>query len=317
MLNDYYQNVGMKGFFKRYGVVNALRRGAFMANRIHFVQDYEMRKVLWQKKASKKVDKYMKYQDTDPSGLVFPGTVCNDPIWIYWDQGMENAPDLVRKCYHSVLRYHSEKVILLTNENVENFIQMPDHIQEKLETGSIPLAVYTDLMRVALIAHYGGTWIDATVYLTSPIPDEILKSDFFAFQNSMGLVTNPALYPVWFIHAAKGDRLLCRIRNVLFAHWKNEKHLTEYLFSNLIFTKVIHCNQDEEKKIPYMNSDYSEYLVRILGEDYSVEKWEWIKKLTGIHKLTYKLSPDIDRPASIYRHIMAEPVETNMGNQDF
>ena len=27
--------------------------------------------------------------------------------------------------------------------------------------------------------------------------------------------------------------------------------------------------------------------------DYSEEKWNWIKKLTGIHKLTYKLDADI------------------------
>ena len=38
-----------------------------------------------------------------------------------------------------------------------------------------------------------------------------------------------------------------------------------------------------------MNSDYSEYLVKVLSDDYSEEKWNWIKKLTGIHRLTYKL----------------------------
>jgi hypothetical protein len=29
MLNDYYQNIGMKGFIQRYGIVNAVKRGAF------------------------------------------------------------------------------------------------------------------------------------------------------------------------------------------------------------------------------------------------------------------------------------------------
>ena len=48
MLNDYYQNIGMKGFIQRYGIVNAVKRGAFMFIKLHLVKDYEVRKVLWQ-----------------------------------------------------------------------------------------------------------------------------------------------------------------------------------------------------------------------------------------------------------------------------
>ena len=41
MLNDYYQNIGMKGFIQRYGIVNAVKRGAFMFIKLHLVKDYE------------------------------------------------------------------------------------------------------------------------------------------------------------------------------------------------------------------------------------------------------------------------------------
>lgn len=50
----------------------------------------------------------------------------------------------------------------------------------------------------------------------------------------------------------------------------------------------------------------SEYLVKVLADDYSEEKWNWIKKLTGIHKLTYKLETAINRKDSFYQHIIAE-----------
>ena len=43
---------------------------------------------------------------------------------------------------------------------------------------------------------------------------------------------------------------------------------------------------DVEKKMPYWNSDYSEYLVKVLGDKYTKEKLDWINNLTGIHKLT-------------------------------
>ena len=82
--------------------------------------------------------------------------------------------------------------------------------------------------------------------------------------------------------------------------------MIEYLLPNLIITQVVKNNPEIERKIPYMNSDYSEYLVKVLGDDFSEEKWKWITKLTGIHKLTYKLDAAINRKDSFYQHIIAE-----------
>lgn len=39
---------------------------------------------------------------------------------------------------------------------------------------------------------------------------------------------------------------------------------------------------DKMKDIPNMNSDYSEYLVKVLGDDFSTDMWEWITGLTGM-----------------------------------
>ena len=46
-------------------VVNAVKRGAFMFIKLHLVKDYEVRKVLWQERASTKIKPYLKYKDTD------------------------------------------------------------------------------------------------------------------------------------------------------------------------------------------------------------------------------------------------------------
>ena len=83
-------------------------------------------------------------------------------------------------------------------------------------------------MRVALLEHYGGTWMDATILLTDEILQEILNSDFFVFHNSLGEIDNPVLYPVWFIHAKRHNRTICEIRNVLFAYWKRNNHVPEF-----------------------------------------------------------------------------------------
>nr|WP_274378242.1 capsular polysaccharide synthesis protein [Turicibacter sp. HGF1] len=257
--------------------------------------------MLWQKKTLRKIKKYICYKDDNPSNIIYSTVQFDNPIWVYWDGGIETAPIIIKKCYESLIKYHGDKVVLLTEKNLKDYIQLPSYIEEKRNNGSIPIAGYTDLMRFALLEHYGGTWIDATIYLTDYIPEEIINCDFFAFQNSLGLLSNPVLFPAWFLHANKNSKIIREIRNVAFAYWKNEKHVIEYLLPNLIITSLI--SDEDYKKMPYMNSDYSEYLIKVLGDEYSEDKMQWIKKLTCIHKLTYKLDNSIDKEDTFYKHI--------------
>lgn len=56
--------------------------------------------------------------------------------------------------------------------------------------------------------------------------------------------------------------------------------------------------------MPYLNSDYSEHLVRVLVAKFTEEKFNWIKRLTGIHKLTYKLEISIDKEEIVYHYLV-------------
>ena len=154
----------------------------FLRNPLHIVKDYELRKLLWQSGGGTAVcKKYLKFRDIAPEKLTFPETQVDEPIWLFWNTGLEQAPEIVRTCYQSVKKYAGRQVVLLTENNVQNYINMPDYLNEKLKSGVLPLAIYTDLMRVALLEHYGGTWMDATILLTDEIPQEILNSDFLCF----------------------------------------------------------------------------------------------------------------------------------------
>ena len=304
MINDHYQNVGMKGFFKRYGVINGLKRGLFNGCPIHIVKDYEVRKLLWQKQALGTIRKYVKYADETPEGLSFPAeNVPEDPVWVYWNTGFETAPDIVRACLRSIERYAGRPVIRLSEENIAEYLVLPSEIKEKIDRGNISIAAYSDLMRFSLLEHYGGSWIDATVLLTGPIQEEILSADFFALQNSLCLIDNPVLYPAWFLRAKPGNEIIRRTRNIAFAYWKRNSHVIEYLLPNLILTEVIH-NSGEEAKIPYMNTDYSERMVRCIADPYDEKAFRWLCSLTNIHKLTYKFDSAIAAEDNLYTHII-------------
>lgn len=46
-----FQNIGIDGYFKRYGFKYGIKRALFMINDIHIVKDYENKKILYYHKA--------------------------------------------------------------------------------------------------------------------------------------------------------------------------------------------------------------------------------------------------------------------------
>lgn len=306
MLGKYYTNIGIKDFIKRYGIRNALIRGAFTKFKLHIVPNYEMRKVLWQEKVAKKLRKYISDDKEYVREIKYNDSVCvNNPIWIYWNSGMESAPLIVQSCYKSIVKHAGQEVIVLTDENIDKYVKLPVWMSKKVKKGNLTLAHYTDVIRLALLYRYGGTWIDATVYLSSPLQAEIMDSDFFALRNSFCLLDNPALYAVWFLHAKPNNAIVKKTLNASLAYWSYENHVREYLITNLLLTMIIHIT-DFDSEILYYNTDYSEYLVKIIGDEYSATKAMWIKSLTNIHKLSYKLDSNVNRNNSFYRHLVED-----------
>ena len=101
----------------------------FLRNQLHIVKDYELRKLLWQSGGGTAVcKKYLKFRDIAPEKLTFPETQVDEPIWLFWNTGLEQAPEIVRTCYQSVKKYAGRQVVLLTENNVQNYINMPDYL---------------------------------------------------------------------------------------------------------------------------------------------------------------------------------------------
>lgn len=144
----------------------------------------------FENKAFKKLKRYQNRNSRIYKILPLPmkanTNVCvNKTIWIYWKQGFENAPDVVKACYKSVLKYRGDwQLITLTEKNKDEYIQLPEFLERLHEAGEIGEANYSDIVRTMLLIQYGGIWLDATCLMTSEIPKEIEDADFFMFQNA-------------------------------------------------------------------------------------------------------------------------------------
>ena len=87
-------------------------------------------------------------------------SIFNKPIWICWLDGIENAPLLVQKCVSSIKKNAgNHPVNIITQDNYTEFVTLPEYIMEKKEKGLIGAAHFSDVLRVCLLAQYGGLWL--------------------------------------------------------------------------------------------------------------------------------------------------------------
>ncbi len=253
-----------------------------------------------------------KYQYVLDMPIKTKESVESNYVWQYWGQGEEQAPELVKACFVSVKKYCPNKnIIVLNDENVKDYIDIPDFIQDKLQKGIISRTHFSDYLRTCLLVKYGGTWIDATVYLTDYIPQEIEFSDFFVFKplayseckkvpslKMLKLLEKIPTYlssflclSSWFIHSKTNNRILELTKLLMEEYWKKEESLYDYFLFHFFFTLVV-LNDEKSKKIfekmPNLANRNPHMLQQVLLDEYDEELFEELKGLSPIHKLTYR-----------------------------
>ena len=152
-----------------------------------------------------------------------------EKIWICWFQGLENAPDIVKNCVESVRYWNPDKeIIIITSENMNQYVRFPEYILKKWRQGIITNTHLSDLLRLELLITYGGLWVDATTYLTGPLPQYITRNDFFVYRNGwmdMEMINMGS----WLMYAkTTNNSLLCMTRDLLYEYWKKYNYLKNY-----------------------------------------------------------------------------------------
>lgn len=135
-------------------------------------------------------------------------------IWVCWLQGMESAPVLVKVCFRSLLHHLKDReLILLTEENIAQYVTLPDDIEKKRRDGIIPMAHYTDMLRLELLIKYGGTWIDATVFCTGCPAENAEMAEMITNKDCMNLSDMMDADLFFFQQLRKGETRFLGISN--------------------------------------------------------------------------------------------------------
>lgn len=228
-------------------------------------------------------------------------------VWVCWLQGIENAPFLVKRCYGSMQKYlKNEKIIVLTEETINNYVTFPDFIIEKYKKGYITKTHLTDLLRLELLSKHGGIWIDATVLCTGEIPYYIKESDFF-ITRSLKPGRDGKAVPIssWFMVAKRNNKTVIAIRELMYEYWRRNSKLIDYfLIHNFIQLALERFPEEEKKMIKYPNST-PHILLLDAFEAFDKNKWESIKAMSTFHKLSYKIDiKDACKPGTFFDEII-------------
>lgn len=227
-------------------------------------------------------------------------------IWIFWWQGLDNAPSIVKKCILNVIKKEKDKkVVIITKQNYSKYVSISSNIINKVESGKFTLTFFSDILRFTLLSEYGGIWMDSTIYLRNSLPNDINSYSFYTVKHN--------LYSNWHIAGGKWSSFfLCAgrnnygvkvIKNILTKYAENEDIIMAYLLTDAVMSVVydkIPSFKKEVDTVPINNIKVFQM------EDDLNTPFENYKIPALINKLSYKkiYSKYINNKITVYGKII-------------
>ena len=221
----------------------------------------------------------------------------NSYIFIFWWQGLENAPVIIKKCVSSIVKHSGEhQVVIIDKNNWNQYTVLPDYILELLQQKKMTVTWFSDILRCHLLYDNGGIWIDPTCYMSDNFDADIYTLPFYSIKHG-----DDYEFPIckgdwatFFLATYKKNPLFGFLCDLFDTYWKNEKVFIVYLSIDL-FLSIAYDNLNYARKmindIP-MNNVYRdmlrEELLKNKGKNFE-KILKNINKDTYIHKLTYKM----------------------------
>lgn len=245
------------------------------------------------KKFKKEIEALHKQYESDGcnSGVTLYNNVANESktdkgninktVWIFWWQGIEQAPDLVKVCYKSVKEnLKGWNIVLITKDNYKEYTDIPEFIIEKLDKGTITLTHFSDILRLDLLIRHGGLWLDATVLCTNEnIPEVILQSDLFVYQTQKpGADGHATLMSSWCMWAKPHNHILKATQDLLYAYWKQYDYMMDYFLLHQFMTIVMNEFPEEGHRIPPYTNENPHILLLHFFDRYDERLWQDWKK---------------------------------------
>ncbi|MET0424323.1 MAG: capsular polysaccharide synthesis protein [Actinoplanes sp.] len=232
-----------------------------------------------------------------------PVTSFDQPIFIYWGQGFDAAPPLVRACLAALKAGNpGERVHELTDETIGAYVDVPADIVAKLGDNKTH---FSDLVRLVLLEKFGGVWVDGTCFVSEPLRphiDEVLaKGSLFAFHYHGPYISN------WLLAARAGSYAMHLWRAASFLWWEQRGELIDYFLHHHVFEMLYHLDprfRAEWDEGVRLSTRPPHALQQVMLKPYDPEKFRALTAGSFAHKLSYKYPADELTSESFLAHVI-------------
>ena len=190
-------------------------------------------------------------------------------IWIYWEQGWDNAPEIIKQCKKSWIEKNPNwKVNVLDGSSVSRYVDLEKYSFLKREY----IQAFSDILRINLLEKYGGVWVDATTFCSKPLDEwlpTVMTSGFFAFAKP----GCDRLVSSWFLSTATDNTIVKEWTELTEVYWESRNKPDDYYWFHYLFEKVLNKNSETRnlyEKMPYVSS-YGSFVIFEM----------WLKSILG------------------------------------
>lgn len=238
----------------------------------------------------------------------------NAPIWCFWLQGESQMPDIPRLCLQSIRKFsNGHPVYLLTWSNFREYVNIPSYIIDLYNRGRITPTHFSDILRMSLLSQNGGFWLDATIFITKPLPECIFSAPLFSIRNKpYGFFVSRCRW-TGFCMASWANCILPRgVNEVLRYYWKKETTLIDYFIIDYIIDMLYQSNNEIKNlidDIPYNNENVHE-LTPLLCDTFDDCHFQELTKETFLFKLNWRkyTTAELERDPNNYYHYLVDLV---------
>ena len=166
-----------------------------------------------------------------------------------------------------------------------------------MNLGIIDYTKISDILRVSLLAKYGGTWVDATIYMKEEFDSSLLLQNYYTIKTGGIEDYSPNIsnnrWKGFFLSG--NSSLFSFTRDFFFEYYSRYDIAVDYLLIDYIFD--IAYKYDEKIKNQMLELEKSNpnlfWLESHLGDEFDQKVWDNITETTKAFKTTYKLSGKI------------------------
>ena len=298
---NYYQDISKKRAYFPNNVLNWQLLGKFLGQIPYVIGENNARKI-----CEKRHNATREFLEKEFYEFIinYEFNTCNQKnskiIWTLWMQGYENAPELVKSTIDSIRKFaelNNFQFILLEENTIEKYIVFPKLIKEKMDLGVIDYTKISDILRVSLLAKYGGTWVDATIYMKEEFDSSLLLQNYYTIKTGGIEDYSPNIsnnrWKGFFLSG--NSSLFSFTRDFFFEYYSRYDIAVDYLLIDYIFDMAY--KYDEKIKNQMLELEKSNpnlfWLESHLGDKFDQKVWDNITETTKVFKTTYKLSGKI------------------------